>query len=289
MSDVSQNHIDTLLDKVRANYAQRDFARVKLHKLLFWVVILLVVLFVSALGAIYYLSMLKEKEVKAALVLLDGKDGVVQQVKYLDPTGKISNEDAIVKSYAYDYVQSRYGYFWVGSTDTLKTRYERVLAFTAPEIKATVANEISSRNPESPYNTLGEKGAVEISNVSITPMSGNRVQVNFKSTVKKDNTSKVFSYTALGSYAWHKTDGMSIDERSINPLGFVFTEWALTQNASNDLVAPAQSTQPTVQPSATVTPIDPATIQTAPAVSVTPAPTGQPTEPPTNSPVKVRK
>ncbi len=107
MSEVNQTHIETLLAQVRENYAQRDFQRTKLHKLLFWVCIILTILFISSLGVIYYLAMLKEKEIKAALVVVDGKDGIVQQVQYVEPGKKITNREALIKSYAYDYVVSR--------------------------------------------------------------------------------------------------------------------------------------------------------------------------------------
>lgn len=166
----------------------------------------------------------------------------------------------MIKSYAYDYVVSRYGYYWVGSTDTLRMRYQRVLAFTDAGLKTTVANEISSRNPDSPYNILGEKGAIDIDNVTMNLFSDNRIQVNFRSTVKKgDGTNKVYSYTALGTYEWNRTDGLSVDDRHLNPMGFVFTEWSLTQNSSNDLF----KTQPTSTPAesapadTTVQPIQP--------------------------------
>ena len=124
-------------------------------------------------------------------------------------------------------------------------RYQRVLAFTDAGLKTTVANEISSRNPDSPYNILGEKGAIDIDNVTMNLFSDNRIQVNFRSTVKKgDGTNKVYSYTALGTYEWNRTDGLSVDDRHLNPMGFVFTEWSLTQNSSNDLF----KTQPTSTP-----------------------------------------
>ena len=130
MPEVNQTHVENLLAQVRANYAQRDFQRTKMHKLLFWVCITLTILFISSLGVIYYLAMLKEKDVKAALVVVDAKDGIVQQMQYIEPGKKITNNEALIKSYAYDYVVSRYGYYWVGSTDTLRMRYQRVLAFT---------------------------------------------------------------------------------------------------------------------------------------------------------------
>ena len=251
MRDVNQDHVNALLEQVRTSYAQRDFQRTKLHKLLFWVCILLTILFISSLGTIYYLAMLKEKEVKAALVIMDGKDGIVQQVQYLEPGKKITNNEALIKGYAYDYVVSRYGYYWVGSTDTLRMRYQRVLAFTDAALKTNVANEISSRNPDSPYNILGEKGAIEIDNVTTNLFAGNRIQISFRSTVKKgDGTNKVYSYTALGTYDWNRTEGLSVDDRHINPLGFVFTEWNITQNSSNDLLntQPTQPSQPVASP-----------------------------------------
>ena len=95
MSEVNQNHVEALLAQVRSNYAQRDFQRTKMHKLLFWTCIILMILFISSLGVIYYLAMLKEKEVKAALVIVDGKDGIVQQVQYIEPGKKISNNEAL--------------------------------------------------------------------------------------------------------------------------------------------------------------------------------------------------
>ncbi len=54
-------------------------------------------------------------------------------------------------------------------------RYQRVLAFTDAGLKTTVANEISSRNPDSPYNILGEKGAIDIDNVTMNLFSDNRI------------------------------------------------------------------------------------------------------------------
>ena len=284
---VSTERIDALLNQVRGVYSAREFQRAKLHKLLKWVIICLVIMFVSALGAIYYLSLLKEKKVEAGLVILDAKNGIIQQVQYMEPESKIMNNEAVIRSFSYDYIVNRYGYYWVGSTDTLRMRYAKVLAFTSQTLKASVANEISSRNPESPYNTFGEKGAVEIDNVTMNLYSGNRIQINFRSTVKDGSgANKVYSYTALGTYAWNQKEGLSVDDLAVNPLGFAFTEWSITQNASNDALNPTAKTvtneqtagqaPATVAPNQTITPsTDSIATPVAPVAPVNPLDKGQ--------------
>lgn len=174
------------------------------------------------------------KQTQPVLAIVDANNGIVKAVEYEKAGSKVTNNQALIQSYAWDYVVSRYGYDYTNSTN-LEEQYQRVYAFTAENIREDFKKEISNENPNSPFNLYGDTGKIKIENINAVPLSGDRVQVNFTSKVFTNiNSYKIYSYTAIGHYQWDKYDGLNIDDRRLNPFGFQFDEWVLTQNSSAD-------------------------------------------------------
>lgn len=227
-----RDSIDEQLKQVRQFYALQMHREIKQRKNGFIREVLAWVTAASAIGLLYY--MLPLKQTQPVLAIVDGAHGIVQEVQYLEPGSKITNNEALIKSYAYSYVTGRYGYAFMGSSENLRDRYLRVMAFTGDSLMANLKQEIASDNPSSPYLLYGEKGTINVQIDSINIFSGDRVQINFQTIASNgDNNRKVFAYTALGKFEWSKFDGMSQKNRYVNPFGFKFTEWSVTQNLSN--------------------------------------------------------
>lgn len=264
---------DIMIKQVQEAYAHRLSQDIKQRKFLFGVSILLLILAIVAIGAIYYLLPLKQT--KPVLVILDGTNGIVQDVQYLDAEKKITNNEAVIKSFAYSYVNGRYGYTYLGSSENLREQYEKVMVFTGEKLMQQLKDEISPSNSKSPFSTYGEKGTVKVQVQSISPFSGDKVTINFKTLVQDTpGSQKIYSYTAIGKYEWLPNDQASLKERYLNPFGFKFTEWSVTQNSSNDAldnnssaktttIAPT-STTPQTSMSAEPTPAQIAPIETMP-------------------------
>ena len=232
---------DTMIKQVQDAYARRLNQDIKQRKFLFGVSILMLILAIAAIGAIYYLLPLKQT--KPVLVFLDGANGIVQNVQYLEADSKIKNNEAMIKSFGYSYVNGRYGYSYLGSSDNLREQYEKVYVFTGDNILPSIKEEISPSNPKSPFSVYGEKGTVKVQVQNINLFSGDRITINFKTLVQDSpGSQKVYSYTAVGKYEWIQNENASLKERYLNPFGFKFTEWSITQNSSNDALNTANTT-----------------------------------------------
>lgn len=267
-----QKTIDAFLENVRVSASRRINQEVKQRKNGFIREVLAWGTAICAIGSLYFILPLKQTQ--PVLAIVDGQNGIVKEVQYLEPGSKITNNEALIKSFAFAYVTERYGYYYVATTDTLKKRYTKVFAFTGDNLLEGVKNEIASNNPTSPYSLYGQTGTVEIDNITVNLFSGdasNRVQINFRKTVRESEKAnpKVYSYTALGRYEFGRFENLSVDDRHLNPFGFKFVEWSISQNASNDAMGGVTSTQPT-QEVAPLPDTTPASVPAMPNTTVTP-------------------
>lgn len=282
-ASVSQQ-VEAFLTTIKASNAAKEFKDKKEKRLLLVITVFALVLAASAIGAIFYLLPLKT--IEPIIAVVDGTNGIVTSIRHFDgDNSKVEADEMLIKSNAYSYVMGRYGYAFVGNTDTLKERYARVKAFTSERISKQFFDEISKNNSNSPYQVYGEDGHVDVKIQNVSVLSGQRVQVLFKTVSYKNATSPpvVNSYVALGKYITRDYKDFSVEDNWLNPFGFRFDEWSVTQNASNDAVGvTANAANTPAMNTPVVTAIDP---QTAPA------PTGlepQPLPAPT-MPVKVTK
>ena len=280
-ASVSQQ-VEAFLATIKASNAAKEFKDKKEKRLLLFVTVFSLVLAAAAIGAIYYLLPLKT--IEPIIAVVDGTNGIVTSIRHFDgDNSKVEADEMLIKSNAYSYVMGRYGYAFVGNTDTLKERYARVKAFTSERISKQFFDEISKNNASSPYQIYGEDGHVDVKIQNVSVLSGQRVQVLFKTVSYKNATSPpvVNSYVALGKYITRDYKDFSVEDNWLNPFGFKFDEWTVTQNASNDAVG--------VSTNALNTPVMNAPTAVEPQIA--PAPTGlepQPLPAPT-TPVKVTK
>ena len=224
--------IEAHLSKIRSAYADKIKLEQDGQKQKNKIIIAALIFCSLCVGLLYVLLPLKQ--VQPVLAIVDGQNGIVKSVEYEKPDSKISNNVALVKSYAWSYVVDRYSYEF-SSADQLKERYSKVLIFTGKSLREGFENEVSKDNPSSPYAIYGNSGHIKIKEINVIPMSGDRVQVNFTSEIiNAMGTIKTFSYTAIGKYEWEQYDGLDVKDRYLNPFGFVFSEWNLIQNSSND-------------------------------------------------------
>ena len=263
----AQSQSNAFIATLKKNYAAKVAQDNQHKKLMLIACCLLLILTIASVGLNYYLFPLKRTEPIIAVV--DGSNGIVTSIKYLEPDSKaIESNEALVKSYAYAYVTGRYGYAFVGSMDTLRERYGKVKAFTGSNLSKEMMDEIIPNNPNSPYALYGQEGRIDVKIDSVSMLSDSRVQILFKTRSTKGQQIKVNSYTALGKYIWKDYDGLSVEDRWINPFGFKFVEWDFTQNSSNDALSgsnqtnvstpPVNASAPSVETPAAVSPIQPA-------------------------------
>lgn len=280
-ASVSQQ-VEAFLATIKASNAAKEFKDKKEKRLLLVVTVFSLVLAAAAIGAIYYLLPLKT--IEPIIAVVDGTNGIVTSIRHFDgDNSKVEADEMLIKSNAYSYVTGRYGYAFVGNTDTLKERYARVKAFTSERISKQFFDEISKNNPNSPYQVYGEEGHVDVKIQNVSVLSGQRVQVLFKTVSYKNNSAPpvVNSYVALGKYITRDYKDFSVEDNWLNPFGFKFDEWTVTQNASNDAVGVSTN-------------VSNAPVMNAPTAVETqtaPTPTGlepQPLPAPT-TPVKVTK
>lgn len=262
MEIINQQQLDDLTKLVEAELlairqeSDRRAAVENKHKKLLLAGMAATMLFAAAsVGLNYYLFPLKQTQPIIAVV--DGQTGIVTEVIYAEKDSDPKQIETLAKSYAYSYVVTRYSYNLDagGNPQSLRDRYRRVSLFSGDTVNKEFLGEVSPNNPNSPYSLLGETGTIDVKITAITLLPEDRIQVDFRTILKQSQTEKIFAYTAIGKYVTNNFDGLSVQDQWINPFGFKFETWSISQKASNDALAPVQAGVglPAVEPSQLIT------------------------------------
>lgn len=227
-----QKNIEAHLLEIRKAYDQRIALENKHKKILLGIVLVALLFAAASIGLNYYLFPLKQTQPIIAVV--DGQTGIVTDVQYPDKDIDPKTIEPLVKSYAYSYVTGRYGYYFTTNSQGLRERYQKVAIFSGDEVKGSFENEVSPNNPQSPFSILEDQGMIEVKIGAVTLLPDDRVQVDFRTILHKDKSEKIFAYAAIGQYVTGNFDGLSVQDKWLNPLGFKFVKWNVSQKASND-------------------------------------------------------
>lgn len=256
---MSTSQFEKRIQALQESYTYELAQAQKRSKMLMVVICLLIGLVIAALLPYNYLFPLKQ--IEPILVVVDN-NGITQSItpyKGEEGANRIKQNTDLIKSYTWDYVNLRYAYEYRKNSDILISQYKRAALFSGDGIRNQFIEEVNQRNPNSPFTVLGEHGSIKITVDAINVMdNGKTVQVLFKTVTKEGAKSIVRSYTGTGEYDWNLYEGMTVEDKWLNPLGFRFISWSVNQNASNDVLlssnvgvplAPSNPASPTAESS----------------------------------------
>ena len=199
---------------------------------------------IAVIEALALWQMMPLKTVEPYTLLVDKNTGYVQALKPLEP-GQIAGNTALTQSFLVQYVIARESF----DINALQANYRKVALWSEGTARSQYVAGMQASNPDSLLARLPRTTVLETRVKSVTPMAGNTAMIRFD-TVRRDgngNAQAPQSWVVVVKYKY-SGEPMSIDDRYVNPLGFLVTGYqrsAETLNAAPDPeaepgVAPAQ-------------------------------------------------
>ena len=191
------------------------------------------VCFVGALTVIF-----KWEPPPPQVVIVDSRTGVVTHIQPFEGEHSIGQREALIRSFTNQMVLARYNYSYSESSKVLNDQYTAASTFLIGKALSDFTQEVHASNPMSARQRFGEQGGADTHIKSINLLDKERVQVEFEVEQNEGGASvkSLYSYTGIGRFEWNNYEGLSEKEKRINALGFRFSEWNVTQNASNSAI-----------------------------------------------------
>lgn len=241
---VEQKIIEQTLTAAREkNELAEKVERKDKQKLVLAIFLLVVTIFSMVWLVVYVLSQWQPPPPQ--VVTIDSRTGIVTNVQEFkgEDSFTVSERTAIVRSYTNQMVLSRYNYSYSENTKMLKDQYSIAAAFLKGKTLTDFTQEVHAANPQSSIQRFGEIGVADTFIRNIILLDKDRVQVEFESNQKSSSgTSNVYSFTGIGRFVWNDYEGLDEQQKRVNPLGFRFLDWNITQNASSS-VSPQPNSQ----------------------------------------------
>jgi type IV secretion system protein VirB8 len=160
------------------------------------------------------------------VIQVDQKTGITQVVNPLKDKELTANE-AVKNFFVIQYIRSRESY----DVNNLEYDYNVVRVMSEPEtVYHEFLRERSKDNPDSPTNKLQAYGTRRVSFKSISYINPTAAQVRLQITETLGNNSKVMHKIALVTFEYTNLE-LTPEERNINPLGFIVTNYRLDEDA----------------------------------------------------------
>lgn len=203
---------------------------------------------IAVIEALALWQLMPLKTVEPLTLLVDKNTGYVQALKPLEP-GAVAGNTALTQSFLVQYVIARESF----DINALQTNYRKVALWSDGTARSQYTAGMQASNPDSLLARLPRTTVLETRVKSVSPMAGNTAMIRFD-TVRRDgngNAQAPQSWVVVVKYKY-SGEPMSIEDRYVNPLGFLVTSYqrsAETLNAAPDPEAePGVVTAPGVQP-----------------------------------------
>jgi len=203
---------------------------------------------IAVIEALALWQMMPLKTVEPYTLLVDKNTGYVQALKPLDP-GAVAGNTALTQSFLVQYVIARESF----DINALQANFRKVALWSEGNARAQYIAGAQGANPDSLLARLPRSTILETRVKSVSPMAGNTAMIRFD-TVRRDGNGQAQQPQSWVVVVKYKYSGepMSIEDRYVNPLGFLVTGYqrsAETLNVDADPdaepgVAPSQGAQP---------------------------------------------
>ncbi|MCZ4258730.1 virB8 family protein [Sulfitobacter sp. G21635-S1] len=201
-------------DQDRLSAAQRS-------KLLAWSVAgVSSLIAIASVTAVAFLAPLKT--VEPFVIRVDEATGVPEVMTALTD-GREVYDEAIAKYFLALYVRTREGYSYAARS----VIFDHVQIMSGPEEQTEFAAHYNASNPDSPQYIFGKKTKAEVQIRSVSFLDDGLAQVRFYRVTKNEDEDleRRSQWVATLTYTFDGQAEISSQDRMINPLGFVVTDY----------------------------------------------------------------
>lgn len=192
----------------------------------FWRVFALLSSLVSLASVLTISTLLPLKTVEPFLIRVDNSTGIVETMSALKDSPNTYDE-AIGRYFIGRYVRSREGFIF----DEAAHNYRVVSLMSDADEQDEFARFYNASNPRSPQNLYGRRISVEIKFRSISFINENVAQVRYVREEKIEQSVTRTSWIATMTFQFVTTN-ISTNDRLVNPLGFIVTEYRTAEEVS---------------------------------------------------------
>lgn len=176
------------------------------------------VIAVAACSAVAMLAPLKT--VEPFVIRVDSATGVPEVMTSLSD-GQEEYDEAVSKYFLARYVRTREGY----SFASREAIFREVQLLSSREEQAEFSSFYNASNPESPQFIYGRNGKADVAIRSIAFIGDDLAQVRFARTVTERDERVRTLWVATVQFSFQSDAVISDQDRLINPLGFVVTDY----------------------------------------------------------------
>ena len=176
------------------------------------------VIAVAACSAVAMLAPLKT--VEPFVIRVDSATGVPEVMTSLSD-GQEEYDEAVSKYFLARYVRTREGY----SFASREAIFREVQLLSSREEQAEFSSFYNASNPESPQFIYGRNGKADVAIRSIAIIGDDLAQVRFARTVTERDERVRTLWVATVQFSIQSDAVISDQDRLINPLGFVVTDY----------------------------------------------------------------
>ena len=179
------------------------------------------VMTVAAALACFAVAMLAPlKSVEPFVIRVDSATGVPEVMTSLSD-GQEEYDEAVSKYFLARYVRTREGY----SFASREAIFREVQLLSSREEQAEFSAFYNASNPESPQFLYGRNGKADVTIRSIAFIGDDLAQVRFARTVTERDERVRTLWVATVQFSFQSDAVISDQDRLINPLGFVVTDY----------------------------------------------------------------
>ncbi|WP_212112515.1 virB8 family protein [Bartonella queenslandensis] len=175
---------------------------------------------VALISSLAVITLTPLKTVEPFVIRVDNSTGIVEVVEALKE-GPTNVDEAITRYFSAKYVRSREGF----ATEEVQHNFQTVSLLSSPEEQERFASWYGARNPQSPQ-ILYKHASVTITIKSISFINQDVAQVRYYKTVRDNQTKKEFITHWVATLTFEYINApISVENRLINPLGFIVSEY----------------------------------------------------------------
>lgn len=173
-------------------------------------------------GVVAVAALAPLKSVEPFVIRVDQATGVPEVMTALTD-GQEEYDEAVAKYFLALYVRTREGYSYAARG----TIFDHVQIMSGPEEQGEFSAHYNASNPDSPQYLFGKKTKAEVQIRSVSFLDDGLAQVRFYRITKHEDEDleRRSQWVATLTYTFDGQAEISAQDRMINPLGFVVTDY----------------------------------------------------------------
>lgn len=177
---------------------------------------------IACAGVVAVAALAPLKSVEPFVIRVDQATGVPEVMTALTD-GQEEYDEAVTKYFLALYVRTREGYSYAARS----VIFDHVQILSGPEEQAEFSEYYNASNPDSPQYVFGKKTKAEVEIRSVSFLDDGLAQVRFYRITRNedDDVERRSQWVATLTYTFDGQAEISAQDRMINPLGFIVTDY----------------------------------------------------------------